>query len=415
MNQATRDFIQAHKADNVHTLALHRAPEGVDLRLALMQIEGLQLAAHKLPIWAACADILFPQRLALEQCSSQQTSSYKRLLAEHLIAGASTEKSHFIDLTGGFGVDFAAMAPLFRSAVYVEHQETLCQLARHNFACLGLDNVEVICSEAQQILDNAAAQEHYSLIFIDPARRDAAGHKVALIEDCTPDVCVLQSSLRQLSDWIMIKLSPMLDITAALRALNGIREVHVVSLDGECKELLFLMAGDAQHLTPLSVDDVRICCIDLSNNSSFSFTRADEANSTASYQNAPSLLHSGSYLYEPNASIMKAGAFNTLCNRYPVSKLAPMSHLYVANSLIADFPGRIWCIQDTSTFAKADLRSMLKDVRGAELAVRGFPMSVAQLRRQLHLPDGGEAHLIATTLADGTRLLIRTTLYCPPT
>ena len=231
-NAATLAFIRQHASDDVRQLALRRAPEEVDLRQALQQIEGRQLAARKLPAWAATDGLLFPPRLALEQCSSEATAHYKRLIAERILTSYST----FADLTAGFGVDFAALAPLFAHAIYVERQEALCKLARHNLPLLGLPRAEVRCAAAEDLLEELALSPA-TLLFLDPARRDAAGRKVALIEDCTPDVCALQGRLRAAARFTLIKLSPMLDLAAALRSMRNVAEAHVVAVDGECKEL----------------------------------------------------------------------------------------------------------------------------------------------------------------------------------
>ena len=258
-----------------------------------------------------------------------------------------------------------------------------------------------------------------SFFLIDPARRDAAGRKVARIEDCTPDVCALQEQLRTNADYTLIKLSPMLDLTAALRALEGIMEAHVVSVDGECKELLLVMKGEdgLSERTQRSYLDIPIYCVDLKEHATtFRFTLAEEMSAPL---NLPYPFGEGSgvrpdsgvrlcsYLHEPNASILKAGAFKTLCLRYPVQKLAPDSHLYASENPIADFPGRCWRVLDYATFNKKELKRLLEGVEAAELSVRGFPASVATLRKQLHLRDGGDAHFIATTLADNTKILLK--------
>ena len=423
MNAATLEFIRQHASDDVRQLALRPVADGVDLRQALIQIEGRQLAARKLPAWAATDGLLFPPRLSLEQCSSEATAHYKRDLVERLLAApspaafsaasspvpspssspaavpaafaAGPSPSRFMDLTAGFGVDFAAIAPLFSHATYVERQEHLCDIARHNLPLLGLPNAEVRCSTAEEILQELSGSP-VTLLFLDPARRDAAGRKVALIEDCTPDVCALQEQLRCAARYTLIKLSPMLDLTAALRSLQGVVEAHVVSVDGECKELLVVMAAEAPAGEPLihcsysptapplvfRLSEERACCV------AFADRLQD-------------------YLYEPDAALMKAGAFKILCQRFPVRKLAADTHLYTSDEFVADFPGRRWKIAGSSTFAKSELRRLLAGVTAADLTLRGFPGSVATLRKQLHLREGGSAHFIATTLADGSRQLIR--------
>ena len=436
MNDATLDYIRRHASDDVRQLALRPVPDGVVLRQALTQIEGRQLAARKLPAWAATDGLLFPPRLSLEQCSSEATAQYKQALVRRLlaslppasspslppvsssslpsvsssvpspslppaavaVASATVPPVCFVDLTAGFGVDFAALAPLFARATYVERQEVLCDIARHNLPLLGLPEAEVRCSSAEEVLQELA-DNPVTLLFLDPARRDAAGRKVALIEDCTPDVCALQDQLRAAAHYVLIKLSPMLDLTAALRSLQGVVEAHVVSVDGECKELLLLLAAEA---SAASAAEPLIHCSYSPTAPPLTFRMSEERSSNA-------VMAAGlqQYLYEPDAAILKAGAFKVLCQRYPVSKLAPDTHLYTSDEPVVDFPGRRWKVMDSCSFAKSELRRLLADVPAADLTLRGFPGSVAQLRKQLHLREGGSAHFIATTLADGSRHLIR--------
>ncbi len=429
MTDATQAFIREHADDDVRQLALGRVPADVNLREALTQIEGRQLAARKLPLLAATDGILYPPRLSLEQCSSEATALYKRHLLEQLsIVHCPLSIVNFIDLTGGFGIDFMTLAPLFSRAVYVERNADLCAVVRHNLPLVGLPAAEVVCGEAEDILSGEPAAAG-TVLLIDPARRDAAGRKVALIEDCTPDVCALQEQLRRHAAYTFIKLSPMLDIVAALRALRGITDVHVVSVDGECKELLLVMQSAEEGDAACCIDNIPIHCVDLATSpsaiipsalstsppsdaplvkSSFTFTLAEEHSISQDYL-LPSLIREGLgvSLFEPNPSILKAGAFKTICQRFPVHKLAQHSHLYVSNTPIPDFPGRSWRIDDVSSFSKSDLRRLLAGVDAADLTVRGFPMSVASLRKQLHLSEGGNTHLIATTLSDGTKLLLK--------
>lgn len=407
MNAATLDFIRTHAHDDVRELALRKVSAEVDLRAALTQIAGRQLAAHKLPSWAAADGLRFPPRLSLEQCSSEATSHYKRQVVEQLIRetdadgcgadGKGVAENAFADFTAGFGVDFAAIAPLFSHATFVDRQEVLCDLARHNLPLLGLPHAIVCCSSAEEELNTLIkASKCLRVAMIDPARRDAAGRKVALIEDCTPDVCALQEKLRSVADFVLIKLSPMLDLSAALRSLHGVLEVHVVGVGGECKELLIVLSDR----TP--VNDPLIHCAFSLQEPPLVFRMSEERASTA--QLADGIQN---YLYEPDATLLKAGAFKLLCHRYPVRKLAADTHLYSSDTLVTDFPGRRWKVVDSCSFAKSELRRLLADVPAADLTLRGFPGSVATLRKQLHLREGGSTHLIATTLANGNRQLVK--------
>ena len=239
------EFIEQHRADDTRSLALRKAPDGVDVKFCLQQIDGWKVASKKIPRWAACQGILYPPHISLEQCSSESTATYKLQVVERLLPEAS-QRVKMADFTGGFGVDFSYLAPLFKEAIYVDRQETLCQTAQHNLPLLGISNTVVICGEVHE--DSPLLQEAYSFIFLDPARRDERGSKTVFIEDCTPNVAALHNHLLRIAPLVMIKLSPMLDITAAIRSLPEVREVHVVSVNNECRELL-LVLGSGTGLT----------------------------------------------------------------------------------------------------------------------------------------------------------------------
>lgn len=234
------DFIRLHLRDDVRALALRRAEEGVDVKWCLQQIEGWQRAADKLPRWARTEGLWYPPSLSMEQCSSEATAGYKADIVRRLLP--EDGRRAFADLTGGYGIDFSYMAPLFPGACYVERSPELCRIAEHNFPALGLCGAEVLCMDATDFLKEGRGS--LDLIFLDPARRDGAGRKTVRIEDCTPDVCALQEVLLAAARYVIVKLSPMLDISAALERLHGVREVHVVCVSGECKELLIVQQRD---------------------------------------------------------------------------------------------------------------------------------------------------------------------------
>lgn len=380
------EFITQHRTEDVRKLALKKMPEGVDAVFCLQQIEGWQLALKKIPDWAATEGLLFPPRLSMEQCSSQQTALYKRRVAERLLDGKCEGMT---DLTGGFGIDFSYMAPLFCKAVYVERQEHLCQIARHNFQLLGLQHAQVRNASCQDVL---MAQEPTSLIYADPARRDDTGRKVVLLQDCQPNVVTLQDELMAHAQVVMLKLSPMLDIQQALRQLRFVREVHVLSIDGECKELLLVM-----HKQDTSL---RYYCVNITNHIQETIVE-DKPLSP--------IICGGvkSFLYEPNASILKAGMQDALCNMYKVEKLHAFSHLFVSDELISDFPGRSFRIVGCSDFSKQGLKHLLADIKQANITVRNFPATVQQLRKKLRLEEGGNVYLFATTMNDESHVLLR--------
>ena len=384
------EFILNHRTDDVRALALKKAPEGVDMGWCLQQIEGWQLACRKLPRWAGTEGIWFPPKLSMEQCSSEQTALYKERLVMRLLP-LEEQRHTCMDLTGGFGIDFSYMARSFAHAIYVEQQPHLCDIARHNMPLLGLQHADILCQQT-------APAGQASLIYLDPARRDTAGRKTVAIEDCTPNVVELQDELLQQSPLLIIKLSPMLDITQALRSLHHVAEVHVVSVQGECKELLIVIRDGWQQ-------PVRFHCANLGSREEMLVCDEEQR------RQAPTIADSlteGLYLYEPNASILKANCQDALCQRFSVQKLHPMSNLFVSDALIADFPGRAFCIRDWGDFSKQSVKHLLADRKQANLTIRNFPATVAELRKKLKLKEGGTDYIFATTLANGRHALILT-------
>ena len=397
------NFLLQHKDDDVRSLAFAKMPEGVNRTWALRQIEGYQLAKKKLPRWATLfeqgADICFPPRLSMEQCSSEATAKYKARIVQ--TSNLKPQISNLIDFTGGFGVDFSYMAQGFEHAMYVEQNPELCEIAKHNFEVFGLDNVEIVNASCEETLAKLSTDSKKRVIYLDPARRDSVGNKVFSIEDCTPNLAAIQDSLISKADLVIVKLSPMLDITQALRTLHHVSEVHVVSVRGECKELVFVIGEDTSP---------KIFCVNLG---------ADEdefVGSVTNYQSPiTSSLNKSSFsnlkpqifLFEPNASIMKAGVQDAFGIKYGLQKLHPNSNLFVGTKPIDRIPARQFRIVGVSDFSKASLKLLLKDIDKANLAIRNFPSDVATLRKRLKIKEGGNDYLFATTLFDDTHALIR--------
>ena len=436
MNQATQDFIRQHQDDDVRQLAFlgSKYPE-VNMPFALDQIRGRKMARVKLPRWASLEGIIYPPHISMEQCSSEATALYKAELAERLLNQQKIKicefttkdtvapkfaknegtcenqgKVGFADLTGGFGVDFSYIAErLGVRAMYVERQEHLCEKAKENFLRLGLANAEVKNGDGIEVLHTL---EHLSLIFIDPARRDDAGNKVVSLKDCTPDVTVLQEEMLSKADYVVIKLSPMLDWHRAISELSHVREVHIISVNNECKELLLVLsARNMGDMEASSADgevkrtvNLRIYCI----NDAQSFVCDESDMETSSVKIAPSTLEEMQYLYEPNASLMKAGCFGVLSERYDARMLSKNSHLFVSREPIEAFPGRSFRIIAVSSFNKKELKRHLSGITKANIATRNFPLSVAELRKRLKLKDGGETYIFATTLSDESHVLVIT-------
>ena len=390
-NDTTRDFILQHHTDDVYALALQAGKyPGVDMPAAITQIAGWQAARDKIPSWAAQEDICYPAHLPLEQCSSETTARHKSAI----IAGKADERNRLADLTGGFGIDFAFMAPLFCHADYVERQEALCALARHNFSLLGLHNVEIHQTDSVHFL---GTMPHADWIFIDPARRDSHGGKTVAIGDCEPDVAALESLLLEKATRVMVKLSPMLDLTQALYTLQ-VEEAHLISVANECKELL-LVLNRGNNLPP---NETPIHCTNLqSRQPTITFTRRQEKESPCPLSETPR-----QYLYEPNASLLKAGAFRYLCQLYPIVKLHPNSHLYTSDQYLPDFPGRKFRIEGHCAANKKEAARLLSGNKQANLTVRNFPIGVNELRKRLGLSEGGDRYIFATTLANGQKALL---------
>lgn len=375
-------------------------------------------------------------------CKKQQilTESKENVneIKEEPHEGDFSEETGFVDLTGGFGVDFSYIASrLGMKSMYVERQTHLCEAAKENFGRLGLknaivkngDGIEVLHSFLPKKKDAASADDSLGiiydqplslpktnlglkLIFIDPARRDDAGNKVVSLKDCTPDVTVLQEEMLSKAYYVIIKFSPMLDWHHAVSELSHVKEVHIISVNNECKELLLVLsARNMGKMEASSADgevkhagNLRIYCV----NDAQSFVCDELDMESSSVKIAPSTLEEMQYLYEPNASLMKAGCFSILSKRYGAKMLSKNSHLFVSREPIAVFPGRSFRIIAISSFNKKELKRYLSGITKANIATRNFPLSVAELRKRLKLKDGGETYIFATTLSDESHVLVIT-------
>lgn len=444
----TAEFIQEYREKDTRQLALQSArfPD-VDMPYALDQIKGWQTARRKLPTWAACDGIVYPPHLSMEQCSSEPTAQYKLNLAMEWSCRIESSElrvessSSMTDLTGGFGVDFSFTSCAFASATYVERNAQLCHMVEHNLPLLGIDNAKVVCADAVDYLSTLDMQ---TMIFLDPARRDQHGAKTVMLADCTPDVVQLLPQLLKKSRFTMLKLSPMLDWHKAVEDLQGtVREVHIVSVGGECKELLLVLSEEIES-------ELKVFCADLevgggsgeaglsggssrssgSSSSSLSsepsFPRTPSSPCAPSSPSAPSHAslfvyapgasrpapnsqlptQNSKFLHEPNASIMKAGCFDELAAAYGVSPVSRNSHLFLSAEPVDGFPGRSFSIERVTTLNKRELRQALAGIEKANIATRNFPLSVAELRKRLKLKDGGDVYIFATTTAEDEHLLL---------
>ena len=411
----TSEFVKQFRESDPRKLALQasRYPD-VDMPYALNQIQGWQTAQRKLPSWAACDGVVYPPHLNMEQCSSEPTARYKQQVARRWAERIpNVSRTSMTDLTGGFGVDFSFTSRCFDCATYVERNASLCEVVGANLPRLGIRNAQVECAEAEAVLEQMEPQ---TMIFLDPARRDEHGAKTVLIADCTPDVCQLLPSLMQKSQFVMLKLSPMLDWHKAIVDLDGkVREVHIVSADGECKELLLVLANNVTK-------DVKVYCVDIQSKpdsqgeyprSEFVYSIGGEAesqptNSTLNIEHLTLNINNSTFLFEPNASVMKAGCFDEIARAYGVSAISRNSHLFLSDREIDGFPGRAFAIDAVTTMNKRQLRQTLSGMKQANIAVRNFPLSVAELRKRLKLSDGGDTYIFATTTSDDDHILMLT-------
>lgn len=386
LSPETLRFIEENSRADVRSLALQakKYPQ-VDMAMAVVQIAGRQIAEAKVPSWCQVEGLLYPKHLSMEQCSSEATAIYKAGLVEG---------DAFADLTGGFGIDCSFLSRKFKQADYVERQAELCELARHNFPLLGL-NIGVHNEDGVEYLKR---MQPVDCLFLDPARRDGHGGKTVAISDCEPDVSALEDLLVEKARTVMVKLSPMLDLSLALKTLKNVREVHVVSVNNECKELLLIL--QKQSIS----SDVSIHCEHIVNDLHQHFVFTQELERTS---DCPLAKEVGTYLYEPNASILKTGAYRSLTQSYEVKKLHASSHLYTSSFFIEDFPGRRFQVEAVSGFGKKELKTFLQGMEKANITIRNFPSSVAELRKRLKLKEGGEDYIFATTLADESKVLIK--------
>ena len=458
--QKTKEYIKQHRNDDVYRLALAKTPEGVDLQYALQQISAYQILTKKVPSWAECDELIFPRQLSLEQSSSELTARYKASLIKEFMGN---EPFTHIDLTGGMGIDCYFIAQHTKNSHYVELNPELCQIAQHNFTHLN-PNISVHNTTAEEFLnqstehrlqitdnrvqstDKSIAEEAKNtnsqlstfnscdkqeqrsslllpsearilseaknfqlstLIYLDPARRGDHGQKLVSIADCQPNVIELLPQMFTLTDKVVVKLSPMLDITRAIGELPHIEKLYVISVGNECKELLLFINKNY-------TDDTQICAINLKQSTDDRLQITDSLSSqlltgTLSDEASLTLQHArtvGAYLYEPYAAHLKSGLYKTIAQQYGCEKLHQHSHLYTSAELNLDFPGRKFEVKEVVPFDKKSAKALFKSLTKANLTTRNFPLTVSELRTQYKIKDGGETYIFATTLYDESKVLI---------
>lgn len=359
----------------------------------LQQIEGRERTADKLPTFASIPDWWYPVRLSCEQCSSELTARYKASLLSPLALGEGKEE-RLLDLTGGYGVDTYFLSEQFSHTDYVEQNEELCRIAAHNFALSQKSKVErqklsiaIHNTTAEDfLLSSPCGEAGWGLIFLDPARRDSHGSKVFRIEDCTPNVEELLPTLLAHSKRLLIKLSPMLDLTQAVTSLSQVNwDIHIVAIKNEVKEVLLLSGGTGQITT-----------INLAQkDQAFVFTREEEQHCGLDIRDGKL----ANYLYEPNAAILKAGAYKLVAQRFGLHKLDVNTHLYTSRQFIENFPGRVWRITEK------------QNLKQANVLTRNYPLTPEQLKKKLHLRDGGTAFVIGCRVAGKPTLMYAERVY----
>ena len=394
-NNLTEQFILEHLTADVRTLALGSHPDGVDMQYALTQISGWQAARLKVPLWAASEGIVYPKHLSLEQCTSQYIAQYKATAVEQLLG----KNLKMADITGGFGVDCFFISRSASKVYYNEMSAELCDCARANFKALGRPEIEINCGTAEEFVTSLAS-DSLDLIYLDPARRGDAGRKLVSISDCQPDTVALQNDLLRISANVMVKLSPMLDITRALTELKHVSHAFIVGLEGECKEItLLLQRGFEAEPTITAVD------IDSNGTPQPAVSSARSIDAALPLPIAdPQQLQPSTFISEPSAPYMKSALFRTIAASTGTALLHPDTHLFWSKEKPESFPGRTFQIRGIIPFDKRSLSTLIKNQ--ANLSVRNFPESAPALQQRLKLRDGGPRYLIATTLSDSRRVLL---------
>ncbi len=381
-----REFIIQHKDDDTDSLLLSakRYPD-IDVPYAVDQIEARRRLKNKLPEWYAVSDdLVMGGRIPAEQCSSEVTAKYKR----SLVLGES-----LCDLTGGMGVDLYYMSRGLKSAIYTERQHHLCEAAEHNFNVLGADNITIHEGDGREL-----PIPDVDTIYLDPARRAGDGSRVYEVADCEPNIIEWQDELLNHCKRLVTKLSPMADIHRTLERLHNVTDVHVVAVKGECKEVLMVQSSET------STDDINIHCVDFVTEGILEhhYRMKDEAEASATYCGE----NVSSYLYEPDVTLMKSHAFRHICKVYGVDKLDADVHLYTSNSLVDNFPGRRFVVEEELDFSSKMLKTIKRNIPQANITSRGFVLTADELRKRAGIKDGGSVYLFACTVM-GRKVIVK--------
>ncbi len=406
LTQADIQFIIDNEKGDVSRLLLGKAPQGINLQLCCKCIQAREKMRVKAPLWHSNPALVYPFSVSVEQGSSQITALFKQKIISDLFSGSESSGREIVtaDLTGGMGIDSYFISRIASKHFYFERNGELCAATAYNLGQLGAENV--VLQNRDVAADDCAALRELegkgiSLLYIDPARRTETGGKAILLQDYEPDVIDLQERMFAVSRYILVKVSPMADIKLNLKYLPKTKAVYVVSVDNECKELLFLLDSEHNGSEPV------IHCVDCNSRTgkmeSFELKISDEESAAANYSNSV-----GAYLYEPNKAVMKGGAYKLVSQRFNCGKLAPSTHLYTSEIQIADFPGKVFSVEEVIPFNKKSLKELAKRHPKADLTARNFPLDTNALKKLSGIKDGGNRHIFAVTLTNGDKVLIIT-------
>jgi 16S rRNA G966 N2-methylase RsmD len=395
LSDEVQRFIRAHETDDVQDLLFrHREIGGVPIGNVIDQIVGRRKAKQKLPGFCANSEVVFPPSANLEQSSSEKTASFK---TEILKSHPHVNFGQAIDLTAGFGVDSFYLSMIYDKVLCVEPDVNIMEIARHNHCALGRNNISYYPGTSEDFLSQN--ESNVDLFYIDPSRRRSTLKKAVRFKDCAPDVTKLANAIFQRSNLLLIKASPLMDIQQGINDLRFVKTVYVISVDNECKELLFLCEknfGAEPCIKPINLTGDEI--------HSLSFRISEEKELTI----GPAEM--SDYLYEPNASILKAGAFKIIAHRFQLKKVHPNTHLYTSEYFLPTFPGKVFKVEAETKPERKFLQVLLPEMK-ANVILRNYPARIADFRRNTGLKDGGEKYLIGFTGIRKKHLVIASRLY----
>ena len=382
LHPEVQSYINDNLKVNIEQFIFKGSPfKDVSVQELANQVIAKQKSEKKLPTWFQTKNIYYPPKLSIEQTSSEITAGYK----SKLVNGDS-----IIDITGGFGVDCYAFSKRFKKVVHCEINEELSEIVSYNYEQLEVSNIRTVATDGLEYLKNAS--EKFDCIYIDPSRRNDTKGKVFLLSDCLPNVPENLDFLFEMSDTILVKNSPILDISSTINELKFVKEIHVVAVNNEVKELLFLLKKEYKGLV-----EIKTLNILKSKNQYFDFKLGNDFKFEYSMP--------FKYLYEPNSAILKSGGFNQIASQQKVNKLHQHSHLYTSEKLVKDFPGRIFEINNVFTYNKKKIKKEITETK-ANITTRNFPKTVAQIRKETKLKDGGNSYLFFTTNINNELIVI---------